>query len=493
MTGDRAYCGICDIYVDSAGCHLQDGSAATPDSDGWFCNHCKTRVRRHPADDTQTGDPAHDSRPEDVPEYTRATDNFGEYRISILKRLGACLPPRGTGLDMRDVPRLIEGRIRPGEIEREFGCGPEALVEIAYSDIPNKVAMIVELEQIKTKMGRAPGVEEIDRHSRFTKAEYEAEFGPLDDLPVRLGYEPPDTHHADAPVHQRGKQDARDRHRTAYDVLSAVRSSWGGIDVYQLGVRLGIPHEMTESLCEDLDDAGCVRMTSSGMVFWNECEGAPTGHDRGEPDAGTGYGDDEWKRIVTDALEIIRANSYYIRLSYLGVSMSIPYNMLPELRSRITREGTLSYRDDGDLLYDQGPKKSSGNDRGYFIPRLTEMMNGQYKTVKELDAGQCERLTKEYEECGSMARVIADNPDLNSWTVMLSVKTLLRLPPELRSMVEGGRLHPDPGMASRIVYFVINHLEWDGGEGEKDVIKMARDISEYVQASRAARRDPGQG
>ena len=488
MTGDQAYCDICDIYVDSAGCHLQDGSAATPDSDGWFCNHCKTRVRRHPADTRRTDDPANDGGQDNTPEYARTAYNFGEYRISILKRLGACLPPRGTGLNMRDVPRLIEGRIRPGEIEREFGCGPDALAEIAYSDTPNKVAMIVELEQIKTRTGRAPGAEEIDRYSRFTRAQYETEFGPLDDLPVRLGYESPNTAPAGAPVHEPGKRDTKDRHRTAYDVLSTVKSSWGGIDSYQLGVRLGIPHWETESLCGELDDAGCVRLAGSGMVFWNECEGLPTGYDRDDPVSGAAYDDHEWERIVADALEIIKENNYYIRLSYLGVSMNVPYDRLPELRSRITRDGTLSYRDDGDLLYDQGPKEPPRADREeHFIPRLAEMMMGEYAGVERIGKERRERLTREYEECRSMEQVIGNNPDIKRRTVLLCVRTPLRFPAELREMVDGGGLHPDPGMASRIAYFAVNHFEWDGDEEtEEEVIRTAVGVSEHVQANRPA-------
>ena len=44
----QGLCQICNIWIDHNGCHMKDGSAATEDSVGWFCNCCNYRVRQNP-------------------------------------------------------------------------------------------------------------------------------------------------------------------------------------------------------------------------------------------------------------------------------------------------------------------------------------------------------------------------------------------------------------------------------------------------------------
>ncbi len=41
-------CQMCDIWIDYHGAHTKDGHATTRYSEGWFCNCCNYRVRRHP-------------------------------------------------------------------------------------------------------------------------------------------------------------------------------------------------------------------------------------------------------------------------------------------------------------------------------------------------------------------------------------------------------------------------------------------------------------
>ena len=41
-------CQICDVWIDYRGAHTKDGSPATKDSMGWFCNCCNYRIRQKP-------------------------------------------------------------------------------------------------------------------------------------------------------------------------------------------------------------------------------------------------------------------------------------------------------------------------------------------------------------------------------------------------------------------------------------------------------------
>ena len=44
----QGHCQTCDTWIDHVGCHMKDGSPATKDSVGWFCNCCNYRVRQRP-------------------------------------------------------------------------------------------------------------------------------------------------------------------------------------------------------------------------------------------------------------------------------------------------------------------------------------------------------------------------------------------------------------------------------------------------------------
>ena len=44
----QGHCQICDMWIDYRGAHTKDGTPATPDTFGWFCNCCNYRVRRTP-------------------------------------------------------------------------------------------------------------------------------------------------------------------------------------------------------------------------------------------------------------------------------------------------------------------------------------------------------------------------------------------------------------------------------------------------------------
>lgn len=44
----QAHCQICNTWIDHKGAHMKDGSTATKDSLGWFCNCCNYRVRQKP-------------------------------------------------------------------------------------------------------------------------------------------------------------------------------------------------------------------------------------------------------------------------------------------------------------------------------------------------------------------------------------------------------------------------------------------------------------
>ena len=189
-------CQICDIWMDFKGCHLKDGSQATADSSGWFCNCCGYRVRTKPRNKMYKAKLgiSNDMRAgrEDGPSGDGIdVGYFNNNRASLLKRLAGFIPARRADFRQSDVVRALREYSMFGHnIRMEFNGSVEEIVDLAYSERPNKIALAVEFEQIRSALGRVPTRSDIEGHSRFGAAEYDGEFGSLEHLLERFGHDP---------------------------------------------------------------------------------------------------------------------------------------------------------------------------------------------------------------------------------------------------------------------------------------------------------------
>lgn len=180
----QAWCSVCSVWIDHRGAHLRDGSPAMANAKGWSCNCCKCNVRRTPKNGghkpraQQSGVAAGD-----LP----VISHFDKRRAYMLRMLGSAMAkaargaaPDGRLLSDRDV----------AEMEAEFETSIEELTELALSYEPNKASLIAEVELLKSLIGAVPTMEEIGAASRFTVAQYEAEFETWGHMLDRLGYDP---------------------------------------------------------------------------------------------------------------------------------------------------------------------------------------------------------------------------------------------------------------------------------------------------------------
>ena len=275
---------------------------------------------------------------------------------------------------------------------------------------------------------------------------------------------------------------AQDIQRLLYEAMDAVRASPSPINLEDLAGRLGVQYNESEPLWLDLEEIGCMKLDGDMITAWNDPPGLDPRYvpaDPGQDDRTTDTSDPEWDKIVPDALEVIKSNAYDIHLAYLGVSMCIRYEDLPELARRVISAGRLALSDDDNMLYDPGPPEPKG---GYedAIERLAMVLIDDYwrqQPNKKLRR----RLTEEYMECRSMAQVIRNNPGLRERAVWKHVRTSMRLPERLRELENRGDLHPDPDKSLRIALFAADHYRWDGDEDtEEAVTSLAIALSEYV-------------
>ena len=116
------------------------------------------------------------------------------------------------------------------------------------------------------------------------------------------------------------------------------------------------------------------------------------------------------------------------------------------------------------------------------IRKLTQqMVDGHIANKIQIQKHLQQRLTREFVELGSMAKVIKNNPEITRDVIKQHVRTSLRLPLELKKLENEGNLHSDPDCSLQIALFAVNHYEWTRKKNdEKKVIRMAKSISIYV-------------
>ena len=183
-------CQVCDIWIDHRGAHMKDGTPASYNTDGWFCNCCNYRIRKNPRN----------IKYKTKIRQSKITDKNGDVDLSyfnkrralMLRELGRAIIKKeavNSGEDDYDV--FLSKTTPCCEIETEFGTGIDMLVKLAKTvDPPNKVSMIVEFERVRHVIKHTPTMQEIEENSVLLSSQYEEEFESWGHLLDRLGYDP---------------------------------------------------------------------------------------------------------------------------------------------------------------------------------------------------------------------------------------------------------------------------------------------------------------
>ena len=114
-----------------------------------------------------------------------------------------------------------------------------------------------------------------------------------------------------------------------------------------------------------------------------------------------------------------------------------------------------------------------------------QMVNEHIANKIEIQKHLRQRLTREFVELRSMAKVIKNNPEITKDVIKQHIRTSLRLPLELKKLENEGNLHSDPDCSLQIALFAVNYYKWNRKKNdEKKVIRMAKSISRYVNKNK---------
>ncbi len=178
-------CQICDIWIDYRGAHVADGSPATKNSTGWYCNCCNYRLRQNPRNIEYKARLRKLKRKESIEDVDFTY--FSKRRARMLQELGRIII-KNEHLDDEKIKGIL---ITYDEIEFEFSTSIDVLINLVRTtDPPNKASMIAEFERIRNIIKRTPTKQDITEHSPLHVVEYEKEFESWEHMLDRMGYDP---------------------------------------------------------------------------------------------------------------------------------------------------------------------------------------------------------------------------------------------------------------------------------------------------------------
>ena len=107
--------------------------------------------------------------------------------------------------------------------------------------------------------------------------------------------------------------------------------------------------------------------------------------------------------------------------------------------------------------------------------------------ISERNIELMEDMIKLYKELGSLKKVseVIGKP---LYSLRNGFKNPIRLPDELREMLNNGKLSSDPIMASAIAFYVTDLYEWDGGK-ESVVINTCKEVAKKMNENLEMRRE----
>jgi len=187
-------CQTCDIWMDHRGCCLKDRSSATKYSVGWYCRCCNFRVRRNPRKiDYKTKIRISNRKETRWKERDRIDlSYFNKRRATMIRDVVRCLPAHREELNTYEVKNMLyDNSLLFSDLEQELGGSRDMIIDLAYELEPtNKIAMIFEFEQVRSKLGRTPTRQEMDEYSVIGSSVYDEEFDSWEHMLDRLGYDP---------------------------------------------------------------------------------------------------------------------------------------------------------------------------------------------------------------------------------------------------------------------------------------------------------------
>ncbi len=179
-----ARCQICDIWIDYTGVRLKDGSHATQDFEGGFCNCCNYSVSRKPRN-IEYKAKLRQSNSEIGGDIDLSY--FNKRRAHMIRHLAMAIVQKESEYSNK----YLLSKNSKTDIESEFGTDLDVLVELAkQTDPPNKISLIVKFEQLRHMLDRIPTKEDIEKIFKFDLIQYETEFGTWENFLERLGYDP---------------------------------------------------------------------------------------------------------------------------------------------------------------------------------------------------------------------------------------------------------------------------------------------------------------
>ena len=162
----QGHCQICNTWIDHIGCHMKDGSPATKESVGWFCNCCNYRVRQNPRNKlykeklreskTQNNE-LQNSTNDDL---ITAKDLFiSRGQASLLKKLTLLMPNideiKSHSEILEKIPEFLQY-----EINDNWGTLENFLSLATNYQQLNQISAIILFEKLKEEIGHIPSKDE---------------------------------------------------------------------------------------------------------------------------------------------------------------------------------------------------------------------------------------------------------------------------------------------------------------------------------------------
>ena len=521
-------CQVCDIWIDHNGCHINDGSPASADDYGWFCNCCNYRVRRHPRNLKYK-----EKIMADNIRYNSANDvdlsYFNKYRALMIKELALDIIKCGTsGFEDKALLKSISSI----ELDRELDTDIKNVVNLVYAKHPpNKISLIVEFERIRAEIGRVPTKEDMVKHSEFDVTQYENEFQSWEHMLERLEYDPfyrdnkkntlPTFEDVMLPLleflsdnNERDYSEVTDylssHFKLTPELLKIEKPSGGNYFYNKIGwaktylVRAGMlqkkkkifqisalgldileekPSRIDRMFLQQL--AETILPESWSKEKLNQNQDINTVQKSAQEKSL-----DRINYFIAKAQSLIKSKAEGIYTKDLTALLDIPQEEVPDLVTRLVRIDGMSKQEirHHDILLDTLLRYDDDvNSEVHTIDNVEllarQVINEHAANKKYINNFLRRRLTEEFVGSRSMAKVIRDNPEFSKTDIMKHVRTSLRLPEQLREMESQGELHSDPECSLQIALFAVNYYEWDNQrQDEEKVTQMAQAISKCIHA-----------
>ena len=188
-------CQICDVWIDYRGAHTKDGSPATKDSMGWFCNCCNYRVRQKPRnkiykeklrndkkDEAETSEHMED-------EITAKELYISKQQASLLKEISLILPDSDEEFDVLKVIDKIPDSIQ-FEIKDNWGSWENFFKLALNFEQLNKISLIILFEKLNSQSEEVISKEYFLGTVNVDEAWINNEFKSWEHILELLGYDP---------------------------------------------------------------------------------------------------------------------------------------------------------------------------------------------------------------------------------------------------------------------------------------------------------------